>query len=94
MWNESETKQSWELTTMRLAGLVHQRLKTVGPQESAPNDSERAEAPRNAAESNSCGRCASALLRPVEFVELACRAVGVSHRDGQRCSERESDHCE
>ena len=33
MWNESEAKKSWELTTTRAAALINRRLEGVGSQE-------------------------------------------------------------
>jgi len=33
MWNESEAKRSWELTTTRAAALINRRLEMVGSQE-------------------------------------------------------------
>lgn len=33
MWNESEAKRSWELTTTRAAALINRRLEVVGSQE-------------------------------------------------------------
>ena len=33
MWNESEAKKSWELTTTRAAALINRRLEVVGSQE-------------------------------------------------------------
>jgi hypothetical protein len=33
MWNESEAKKSWELTTIRAAALINRRLETAGSQE-------------------------------------------------------------
>jgi hypothetical protein len=33
MWSESEAKESWELTTMRAAALINQRLERAGSQE-------------------------------------------------------------
>ena len=33
MWNESEAQRSWELTTMRAAALINDKLEAVGSQE-------------------------------------------------------------